>query len=95
MVLGVGMWPQTGGAGPPELAKPKGEACVQPAPWMRRNHMDHLKHQRDGTVREGGRDAKRSLLNCQSCHTSREQFCDRCHQYVGVRPDCFDCHYYP
>lgn len=77
------------------LQKPLGDACVRPADWMRRNHMDFLKHQRDLTVREGVRVREESLLNCKSCHTSREQFCDQCHTYVGVAPNCFTCHSYP
>lgn len=79
----------------PDLEKPKGEKCIKEKSWMRRNHMDFLKDQREITVREGVRVKEESLLNCQSCHPSREQFCDKCHGYVGVQPDCFDCHNYP
>lgn len=79
----------------PDLQKPKGDKCVQDTAWMRRNHMDFLKKQRNVAVREGIRVKDNSLLNCQTCHTSREQFCDKCHGYVGVQPDCFDCHNYP
>ncbi|MBF0284980.1 MAG: hypothetical protein HQL51_11035 [Magnetococcales bacterium] len=81
--------------GPVELQKAKGEACLKPTDWMRRNHMDFLKHSREDTVREGVRNAKESFLNCKSCHVSREQFCDRCHNYASVKPDCFECHNYP
>ncbi|MBF0368116.1 MAG: hypothetical protein HQL52_01560 [Magnetococcales bacterium] len=88
--------PAHGQEGPPvTLQKAKGEACVEDTAWMRRNHMDYLKHKRDRTVREGYRAPDESLLNCRTCHTSREQFCDRCHTYVGVKPDCFECHNYP
>lgn len=39
-----------------------------------RNHMNILKQ-------EG-----RSTKQCLACHTNREEFCDRCHSYSGVRP---------
>ena len=81
--------------GPPQLEKPKGDACIRSTDWMRRNHMDLLKHKRAMTVREGIRNRKESLVNCASCHASREAFCDRCHTYVNVAPGCFECHNYP
>ena len=81
--------------GPPQLEKPKGEECIRPLDWMRRNHMDFLKHRRISTVREGVRVRSESFKNCTRCHTSREKFCDRCHTYVGVAPNCFECHDYP
>ncbi|MBF0153739.1 MAG: hypothetical protein HQL64_08375 [Magnetococcales bacterium] len=77
------------------LQKPKGNNCIRPTEWMRRNHMDFLMHKRAVTVREGARMRSESLTQCQSCHPSREQFCDRCHDYVGVEPNCFECHIYP
>ncbi len=93
-----GPWGQPGAAwagGPPQLEKAKGEACIRPAEWMRRNHMDFLKKQRDLVVREGIRNSRDSLKNCVTCHTSREGFCDRCHAYANVAPVCFECHNYP
>ncbi|MBF0188409.1 MAG: Hdr-like menaquinol oxidoreductase cytochrome c subunit [Magnetococcales bacterium] len=104
----LGLWLMVGVPGPAtagdgahaghdhgKLDAPKGEACIKDAAWMKRNHMDFLKHRRAETVREGVRNHKESLLNCKTCHTSREKFCDRCHAYVGVKPDCFTCHIYP
>ena len=82
-------------SGPPQLEQAKGKECIQPAEWMRRNHMDFLKGRRDLSVREGVRVRSESFKNCASCHTSREKFCDRCHAYAGVAPNCFDCHHYP
>lgn len=82
-------------SGPPQLEKAKGEACIKPTGEMRRYHMDFLKHRRAETVREGVRIPDESILNCRSCHQSREKFCDECHAYVGVKPDCWSCHYYP
>lgn len=29
---------------------------------------------------------------CLGCHTNRETFCDRCHEFVGEDPYCWDCH---
>ena len=81
--------------GPPKLEKSKGEACIRPAEWMRRNHMDFLKHRRVVTVREGVRVRSESFTKCADCHTSREGFCDRCHAYAAVAPNCFECHAYP
>ncbi|MEO5349421.1 MAG: hypothetical protein H7836_07240 [Magnetococcus sp. YQC-3] len=81
--------------GPPQLELPKGKECVKSAEWMRRNHMDFLKHNRELAVREGVRVKSDSLKNCATCHSSREKFCDRCHTYAGVAPNCFECHHYP
>ncbi len=37
-----------------------------------------------------------SLQNtCMNCHTSKEQFCDQCHNYASVSPFCWDCHVEP
>lgn len=94
-VLAVGL-PADLQAGPPQLEEPKGGGeCIRPEGWMRRNHMDFLKHQRGLTVREGIRVRSESLAKCAECHTSHTRFCDRCHNYVGVAPDCFECHLFP
>lgn len=82
------------GHGGVNLEKAKGDACIKDTEWMRRNHMKLLMHKRAVTVREGVRTPAESLLQCQSCHQKREAFCDRCHSYVGVKPDCFECHNY-
>ncbi|MBF0588071.1 MAG: Hdr-like menaquinol oxidoreductase cytochrome c subunit [Magnetococcales bacterium] len=82
-------------SGPVKLQKPKGTACVLPEEQMRRTHMDYLKHKRAVTVREGVRVRDESLKNCISCHPSKKKFCEQCHKYVGVKPDCFECHNYP
>ncbi|MBF0160140.1 MAG: hypothetical protein HQL58_11525 [Magnetococcales bacterium] len=82
------------GAAVPQLEPAAGKPCVRDPAWMRRNHPDFLKQMRDRTVREGVRIRSESLAQCASCHQSRAQFCDRCHQYAGVEPDCFTCHNY-
>jgi hypothetical protein len=75
--------------------------CVEDTPFMLRNHMELLKHQRDKTVREGVRTTQHSLANCVNCHASRETgrvtggkdaFCESCHRYAAVKLDCFECH---
>jgi hypothetical protein len=78
--------------------------CVEDKAFMRANHMKLLNVWRDEAVREGkrvytakdGRTFEKSLTgSCIRCHSSKEQFCDRCHNYVGANPSCFDCHIVP
>ena len=80
-----------------------GTQCVADPAFMRRHHMDLLKHQRDDTVRGGirGADARYSLRQCIDCHASARSgsvaaagtdFCVACHRYAAVRIDCFECH---
>jgi hypothetical protein len=79
----------------------KGAQCVGDKDFMRRNHMDLLKHQREDTVRKGVRTANFSLKGCIDCHASRQtgsvarassNFCVSCHSYAAVTIDCFECH---
>ena len=81
--------------GHPALAQGKGEKCVKDGAWMKRNHMQMLKHVRDSSVREGIVAGQTGLQGCVSCHPKRGEFCDRCHSYVGVSPECWRCHNYP
>jgi hypothetical protein len=83
-----------------EKAK-KAKQCVRPTDYMRNNHMQLLDVWRDTVVREGIRiyeneEGKRftmSLSNtCLDCHSNKEEFCDRCHEYASVDPYCYDCH---
>ncbi len=85
----------------PRLDIGKGGQCVEDPKYMRKNHMDMLKHQRDETVRQGIRGGKYSLAGCVDCHASKkdnsvlgssEHFCQGCHAYAEVRIDCFECH---
>ncbi|MBF0462413.1 MAG: sulfur reduction protein DsrJ [Magnetococcales bacterium] len=78
-----------GDASPPV----RGRECIRPTEWMRRNHMDFLQERHDLAVR-AGREMTDAFASCVACHSSKK-FCDRCHTYVGVAPDCFGCHAYP
>ncbi|PIE58998.1 MAG: cytochrome C [Desulfobulbus propionicus] len=89
----------------PELTLPKkSKTCVRPAEEMRATHMQLLNQWRDEVLRDGdrstfeieGKQYKKSLmLTCMECHTSKQQFCDKCHDYASVRPYCWDCHIAP
>ncbi|MCP4411505.1 MAG: Hdr-like menaquinol oxidoreductase cytochrome c subunit [Gammaproteobacteria bacterium] len=88
----------------PQVSKGKGEACVDDKDFMRLNHMDLLRHERDETLHEGIRDTKYSLKKCITCHAvdgsdgatltieSPKHFCRSCHDYAAVSIDCFQCH---
>ncbi len=34
-------------------------------------------------------------MTCMDCHSNKSRFCDQCHDYVGVTPQCWDCHIAP
>lgn len=78
----------------------KGDKCVRNTAYMKRHHMDELKHQRNDTMRKGIRTKEMSLQNCIDCHASKETnsvlgkegFCQSCHSYAAVKLDCFECH---
>jgi hypothetical protein len=91
----------------PDVKLPEKEKkCVQETPYMKVKHMQLLDLWRDSTVRtakrvyvaEDGRKFNMSLQNtCMSadCHAKKSEFCDRCHNYTGVVPYCWDCHIAP
>lgn len=78
--------------------------CVEPTEYMRRNHFELIRHQRDATVYGGVRGTDHSLSGCVSCHAGYDssgapveidaegQFCRRCHEYAAVEMNCFACH---
>ena len=88
----------------PVIPVGRGDACVEDTDFMRRNHMELLKHQRDETVLKGVRSEQYSLQECLSCHAvygpdaipvavaSPAHFCRSCHDYAAVSIDCFQCH---
>jgi predicted CXXCH cytochrome family protein len=96
---------QDGGSGLlPVIPEGRGDACVEETGFMRRNHMELLKHQRDETMLKGVRSKQHSLKECLDCHAvygpdavavtaaSPEHFCRSCHDYAAVNIDCFQCH---
>ena len=76
--------------------------CVESKEFMRANHMDLLDDWRLEVVRGSsrtykatdGKEYEKSLTNtCMSCHTNRDEFCTKCHDYAAVKqPTCWDCH---
>lgn len=85
----------------PAIQPARSGLCVADPAFMRRNHMDLLKHQRNETVHRGVRDSRASLKGCIACHASTEthsvaaaqgDFCVSCHSYAAVKVDCFECH---
>ena len=88
----------------PAIPRAKGAHCVRPAAWMRRHHMELLMRVRYEAVHEGIRNSEEGLPGCIGCHVSKladgkypspgsgKFFCNACHEYVGVRIDCFSCH---
>lgn len=67
---------------------------------IRSEHMKLLDNWRDEVVRGGkrvvifeGDEYEKSIQKgCLACH-SKQESCDKCHSYVGVKPYCWDCHF--
>jgi len=77
---------------------------VLPRAEMRASHMQVIYDWRETVVRGGARtyrhpdgtDRPMSLSNtCLACHEGQEKFCNACHQYLAVKPFCWDCHFDP
>ncbi len=91
--------------GPEPILPAQEKQCVAPLSYMRTSHMQLLMDWRDGLVRRNihtyaafnGRNFNISLTGtCLTrCHTSKADFCDRCHNYAGVSVYCWDCHVDP
>jgi hypothetical protein len=69
--------------------------CVEDTEYMRYHHWELLRQVRDEVVREGVKTWKFGLDDCWTCHTSRQRFCDQCHNASNVQLLCFNCHYDP
>lgn len=78
--------------------------CIAPTDEMKTRHMQILDEWRTEVVRNGrrtfetpdGRRFEMSLTGtCMKCHSNKERFCDRCHDYAAVKPKCWDCHNVP
>lgn len=99
-------WYNRGQAVPPPAVELSAQAaaagaCVLPAAEMRSRHMELLNLWREAVVRESDRiytnhRGKRYVMSlsnaCLACHPNRAEFCDRCHDYNSVEPDCWNCH---
>ena len=97
------------GAKAPTLEKPLGEQhCVETTEYMKENHMQLLIDWRESVVRDGNRTYishaygddphkghfEMSLSEtCLKCHSNKANFCEKCHDYVGVDVFCWDCHH--
>jgi len=111
IVVTFPFWYGKGKTSPPVLrldtlaiAQLKDKRCVEDTSFMRESHMKLLDAWRNESVREGkrlytakdGRTFEKSLSGtCLKCHSNKEQFCDRCHNYLGAKPSCFSCHNVP
>ncbi len=78
--------------------------CVESQDYMKTKHMQLLNDWKQAVVREEksiyvsrrGNKFNMSLTNtCLDCHAEKSQFCDQCHNYISVKPDCWNCHIDP
>ena len=101
LCLAVAAHAQAGRVPMPHLEVDRSTSCVDSPEVMRRKHMEMLRHRRDRTVHLGVRGGDEALTRCLECHASRttgaaigsrDAFCQSCHDFVGVKLDCFDCH---
>jgi hypothetical protein len=83
-----------------KLAK-EDRQCVLPTEQMRAYHNQLLIEWREQVTRTGnrvwispnGKKYEPSLTNtCLGCHSNKAEFCDQCHNYVSVAPNCWGCH---
>ena len=89
-----------------KILEDAGKNCIEETRWMRENHMQLLLDWRDTVVREGNRMYKSSAFpdmeinmsltsECLNCHSNKKEFRDQCHNYLKVKPYCWDCHIIP
>jgi hypothetical protein len=99
-------WYAAGNNAPfPDLDMPsKAKRCVESKEFMRSDHMRLLDAWRISVVRHDqliyvGLNGEKHTMNlretCLGCHVSKDKFCDRCHEYSGVTPPCWECHVAP
>jgi len=90
----------------PQLTETAKEAqtCVMSKDYMTTSHFALLDKWRHTVVRDGERYFKgengkiyyKSLqVTCLKCHANKSKFCDQCHNYMDVKPYCWDCHLDP
>ncbi len=82
----------------------KGDHCVMPTEFMRRNHMLMMYAHRKDVLAEGIRTTQFNISGCVTCHAVKgedgqpvafdnpKHFCRSCHSYAAVQIDCFECH---
>jgi len=75
--------------------------CIESTLYMRKQHMTLLADWKVQVVREiddtyvasDGQEWEMSLTGtCLSCHPNKDEFCGSCHDYMGVNPNCWNCH---
>ncbi|MFZ7103945.1 MAG: sulfate reduction electron transfer complex DsrMKJOP subunit DsrJ [Peptococcaceae bacterium] len=85
----------------PQIRALEVKQCIEDTEYMRAGHMELLAGWKESVVREGervytARDGKEYLMcieeTCLDCHSNKEEFCDACHDYAGVEPNCWSCH---
>ena len=85
-------------------SNPNQQVCVADSTFMRCDHMVLLNDWRSQVVRDGKTDymsntgkqfEMKYTKTCLGCHPNTAEFCDQCHNYVGVNPYCWDCHNKP
>jgi hypothetical protein len=99
LALPAAAWAADRALGPSIIIDKPGQ-CVADTQRMRREHPEMLKHQRDKTMHKGIRTSQFSLKGCVECHASsktgsvlgEQGFCQSCHDYAGIKLDCFECH---
>ena len=89
----------------PHLIKDTEEPkCIESAAYMSAEHSKLLQDWMNLAVRQNIRtytasDGKKYTISltgtCIKCHQTKENYCDRCHDYAGVRPTCWTCHIEP
>jgi len=88
----------------PEIKKMAVKKCLEPTEFMRTSHMELLNSWREAVVRygkhfyinqEGKKISMNLSLTCLGCHSNKDKFCDVCHNFSGVKPNCWSCHLVP
>ena len=85
----------------PEIQALEVKQCIEETDYMRAKHMELLADWKVEVVREENRvyiakDGREFLMcveqTCLYCHSNKSEFCDACHKYAGVEPNCWSCH---
>jgi len=101
MNLGTSTTPPSPSLDTPRINSMTHPQCIEPAEYMRVEHMNVLDDWRTAVVRLGSTEYTNSagqvfLMSmedsCLGCHSNRAAFCDTCYTYVAVSPDCWSCH---